>query len=110
MNGKASSRKNLTIRYSLYGLVFGLLFPILALWIHFHQHNLSFSADEVYKQLITEPLLIIICFAPPVLMAAGCIIGLSAERIYRYAKIETTERFQRMIEYAGDIFYTSDAY
>src|SRR5258706_57261 len=105
-----NGRKNFTLRYSLYGMLFGFVFPVLGLLVHFNEHNLVFSAKEIFRQLISEPLLIIICFAPPVLMAAGYIIGIAAERIYRYAKEETTASFQRMFEYAGDIFYTSDVY
>ena len=107
---KTYSRKNYWLRYSVYGLTFGLIFPLIALLIHFSLKDLDFSLAEIYNQLITQPLLIIICFAPPILMTAGFIIGISSERIYNYAKDETTARFQRMIEYAGDIFYTSDVY
>jgi PAS domain S-box-containing protein len=107
---KINGGKRFIVRYSLYGLAFGFMFPLIALFIHFNEHNLGLSVAEIYNQLISEPLLIIICFAPPVLMTAGFMIGLSFERIYKYVKEETTARFQRMIEYAGDIFYTSDAY
>ncbi len=107
---KINERKNFTLRYSLYGLVFGLIFPILGLLTYTNEHHLILSWTAIYEYIITEPLLIIICFAPPILIAAGFLIGLSSERIYKYAKAETTARFQRMIEYAGDIFYTSDAF
>src|SRR5258705_12109594 len=107
---KINERKNFALRYSLYGLVFGLIFPILGLLTYTNEHHLILSWTAIYEYIITEPLLIIICFAPPILIAAGFLIGLSSERIYKYAKTETTGRFQRMIEYAGDIFYTSDAF
>ena len=107
---KINERKSFALRYSLYGLGFGFIFPVLGLITYTSEHHFILSWNVIYEYIITEPLLIIICFAPPILMAAGFLIGLSSERIYRYAKAETTARFQRMIEYAGDIFYTSDAF
>lgn len=107
---KINERKNFVLRYSLYGLAFGFTFPVMAIVIHFDELDLPLTAWHIYKELTTRVLLIIICFAPPILMAAGFMIGTSSERIYKYAKAETTARYQRMIEFAGDIFYTSDAF
>ena len=86
------SLKNNTQRYALTGILFGLLFPVLATIIYILDTGLSFSLSSVVAVQSTEPLLWIIDTAPVFLGFFAAIAG------RRQDELEKTNHMLRLRE------------
>ena len=64
MNQQSKSIRSETTRYAIWGMIFGLLFPIGATWIRIATAGIPFSISGIQTVQSTDPLLWIIDTAP----------------------------------------------
>lgn len=76
MNSVSLQTKNLTGKLSFFGVLIGLLVPILGIVIDFYQHDIAFSTGNIALLYKTNKLHYIILTTPLFLGIAGYLIGL----------------------------------
>jgi len=69
--------------YGIYGFLLGLVFPIIATVLRFHELGTQFSAKMLAAVHLSEPLMLIIDLAPVILGVSFSLIGIQAARHYQ---------------------------
>ena len=95
-------------RFSLFGFLIGLTFPIAGTLIGIRglQDSVSFSA--IIQLHLSQPLLQIIDLAPVILGLAGLFIGLKTDQSLKVLNERKDERFKKLIEDAAEVIYITD--
>jgi len=86
--------------YTLWGLLFGLLFPVMALSLAYAAGDLSFTAESLWRFHRENYFLLIIELAPIVLACAGYIVGVKEGSALRKAEQSAAE-LRKIIEDAN---------
>lgn len=69
--------------YGLYGLLLGLVFPIIATFLRFYELGAQLSAKMLFAIHLSEPLMLIIDISPVVLAASFSLVGIQSSRFFQ---------------------------
>ncbi len=85
-------------RYTIAGVVLGLIFPLVATWFDVSRHRLPLTLESVWSRQSAEPLHWVIDLAPLVLGLVAFLVGRQRDRVAKLADTLEARVVERTVE------------